>query len=59
MTQDEARAQMEMATASRQAEREANEAILQSSLDAGDRIIMRKAADAVLTIAPAIAADPT
>lgn len=59
MTPEQARAQIAMATDSRKAEREANEAILQSSLDAADRIIMRKAADTVLEVAKAIGTDPT
>lgn len=54
-----ARAQMELSNESAKAQREMNQLIIDSQLDAGDRIVMRKAADTVLTIAPAVAADPT
>lgn len=54
-----AKAQMELATESMKAQREMNQAVIDSGLDAGDRILLRKAADTVLTITPAVAADPT
>ena len=56
---EKARAQMALSNESAKAQREMNQEIIDSQLDAGDRIIMRKAADTVLTIAPAVAADPT
>lgn len=59
MTNDTVKAQMELVNESVKAQREANQAMIDSQLDAADRIIMRKAADTVLTIAPAVAADPT
>ena len=59
MTLEEAKAQMEAATASAKAQIEVHKASLGNQLDAADRVIMRKAADTVLTITPAVVANPT
>ena len=51
MTPEQAKAHIDLATASRKAERAELDAIQNSSLDAADRIILRKAADASIQLA--------
>lgn len=61
MTPEQAKAQMTLATESAKAQRELNEQIIVSNLDASDRILMRKAADNVLQLSQVMAlatADP-
>lgn len=57
MDLDRAKAQMEAATQSAKQQIDLNQQMLTNNLDAADRIIMRKAADA--TIAMAQSSDPT
>jgi hypothetical protein len=59
MTSDEARAQMDLATESAKQQIELTRSSIENQLDACDRIILRKAADATINIAELAAADPT
>lgn len=58
MTLDEARAQIEAATDSARKQIELSNLSLTNNLDAADRIIMRKAADATIQLATETT-DPT
>jgi hypothetical protein len=58
MNLDSARAQMDLATESTQKQIEVNQQMLTNNLDAADRIIMRKAAEATITIASTPTPDP-
>lgn len=59
MTPEQAKAQIELSKESAQTQRDMNQKVLDSQLDASDRIIMRKAADAAINIAETSATDPT
>ena len=56
---DKAKAQMDAATKSAEDQLELTKTSIQNQMDAADRIVMRKAAETVLDITPAVAADPT
>lgn len=51
--------QMQLATQSVKEQQLANKASLEYQLDAGDRLLMRKAADATIQLAGQPATDPT
>ena len=59
MNLDDAKAQVDAMTAAVKQQMAANKESVANQLDASDRIIMRKAADTVLTIVPAVVANPT
>lgn len=59
MNLDAAKAQITAATDSAKQQLELNRTMVENQLDACDRILARKAADTVLTVAGAIGADPT
>ncbi len=58
---NDVQAQMDLATKSAKDQRERLQAVIDSQLDAGDRILLRKSADTVLQLAQvmALTADPT
>lgn len=59
MTLEEAQAQMAAATKSAQEQLELNKQSLTNQLDAGDRLMLRKAADVSLNLAELAATDPS
>lgn len=59
MNFETAKAAIDLATASTEKQIEMNQKMLANNLDAADRIIMRKAADATIQIATTPTSDPT
>lgn len=59
MTPDQAREQMKLANESSKAQREANQAIIDSQIAAGDLILLRKAADSVIQLSQMASVNPT
>jgi len=56
----DAQAAMDLADKSFESQRNANEKVLTSALDAGDRMLMRKAADSIVNLTQVMAlTDPT
>lgn len=58
MTPEQAKAQIDLAQQAFESQRKMNQEVLDSQLDAGDRLILRKAADTVSTIAQVQALNP-
>jgi hypothetical protein len=59
MNLDSAKAHMDAATRSAREQIELNKLSLDNKLEAADREVLRKAANTMLELAPALAADPT
>lgn len=59
MTPEQAREQMKLANESSKAQREANQAIIDSQIAAGDLILLRKAADNVIQLSQMASVNPT
>ena len=59
MEVNQTREYMKLANESVAAQRKANQEVIDSQLDAADRMLLRKAADVSLNLAELSAADPT